>query len=299
MKKFIVYILVFFAIVAAIDVAFGFACQYLNSHAKGADTASNYAIANTVTSPVVIFGSSRAMHHYVPEILEDSLATEVYNCGNDGNGILFFYGRFRLMTERYTPEVIIYDVEPKFDILADDHSKYLGLLKRWYGRAEIDSLIADIDPNEALKLRSSLYRFNGSFVQMLSDNLRPMQNVAYHGFKPLAGVMDYEPEPEVSRPIEWDPLKEKYFRKLVADCRAKGIRLIVCASPSYGRTETNEYNAVLELCREYDIPTISFLTDSTFNRRREYFQDATHLNETGARAFTAVFADSISTHLRQ
>lgn len=290
MKKFVLYILIFIAAVAVIDVAFNFACQYLNGHAKGGDTASNYDITNTVTSPVVIFGSSRAIHHYEPSELEKTLGKEVYNCGADGNGILFFYGRFRLMTGRYTPEAIIYDIEPDFDIFVDDRSKYLGLLKRWYGRPELDSLIADIDPKETVKLKSALYRFNGTFVQMLSDNFSPKQNVAYHGFKPLDGVIDYDAKSVAVKSKEWDPLKKKYFLKLIEECRQKKIRLIIGLSPYYGEIDKKKYEPILQLCREHDIPVIDFLTDTTITAHRGYFQDATHLNETGARAFTVKFA---------
>lgn len=290
MKKFVLYILVFFAAVAVIDMAFKAACSYLNAHARGGDTASHYAITNTITSPVVIYGSSRAIHHYEPAVLEKELGREVYNCGADGNGILFFYGRFRLMTERYTPEVIVYDIEPDFDIVADDHSKYLGLLKRWYGRPELDTLIADIDAKEAVKLRSALYRYNGTFVQMLSDNLRPAQDVAYHGFKPLEGVIDYEAKAGAAKPNEWDPLKEKYFRRLIRECREKGITLVLALSPYYGTIDRSRYEPILGLARQYDIPVIDMLTDTAITSHREYFQDATHLNATGARLFTERFA---------
>lgn len=65
MKKFIIRILTFFAVVAMIDVAFGYVCRYLNSHAKGGDTLNHYYIAKECDKDILIFGSSRCMHHYV------------------------------------------------------------------------------------------------------------------------------------------------------------------------------------------------------------------------------------------
>ena len=36
---------------------------------------------------LLVFGSSRANHHYVPEVFEDSLKLTFYNTGKDGSGI--------------------------------------------------------------------------------------------------------------------------------------------------------------------------------------------------------------------
>ena len=42
-----------------------------------------------VNADVVVIGSSKASHHYVPQMLEDSLGMTVYNCGQDGCFLLY------------------------------------------------------------------------------------------------------------------------------------------------------------------------------------------------------------------
>ena len=40
---------------------------------------------------ILIMGSSRAAHHYVPQIIEDSLGMTCYNAGSDGECIYYHY----------------------------------------------------------------------------------------------------------------------------------------------------------------------------------------------------------------
>lgn len=286
MKKIIYCLIVFFVAVAVVDVLFGMACRYLNSNAKGGDTANHHYITMTQTEPVIIMGSSRAIHHYKPNIMEDSLGLGVYNCGLDGNGILFQYGRLELLLERYRPKIIIYDVYPIFDIYGSDVVRDLGWLRRWYGHESLDSLFVDISPSEKYKLKSNLYRYNGSFIQMISDNINPIQTVTYKGYKPLYGIVDYEPDSDDDPVVEWNPLKLMYFRKFIDLCSRNDIKLVVVYSPNLGKKESTSFNCLTELCKTYDIPVIDYYGGGEFNDSTKFFKDATHLNDEGAEAFT-------------
>ena len=88
MKKYIRNILLFFVAIVVIDLLFGVVCQYLNDHSKGGGIKSRYYVCKESNEDVLIFGSSRAKHHYVPDIIEDSLSMTCYNTGEDGNGII-------------------------------------------------------------------------------------------------------------------------------------------------------------------------------------------------------------------
>lgn len=199
MKRFLAYICIFFGLIILIDIGVGFVARYLNSHAKGGDTANHYYIANEMTDSVLVFGSSRAIHHFNPRILEQTLGTTAYNCGVDGNGILYNYGRLLTITRRYTPKMIIYDVLPSFDMQDDDDSKYLSWQRRWYDVPGVSEIFYDISHLEKYKMISQMYRYNRSIIQMLSDNLNPRQEIDYKGFKPLHETMT-----EVSSNLEAD-----------------------------------------------------------------------------------------------
>lgn len=293
MKRFLIYIIVFFCIVASIDIVFGVICDYLNTHAKGGDTATHYEATEVQREPVLILGSSRANHHYDPKVFEDSLGLGVYNCGVDGNGILFQYGRLKMITERYSPNVIIYDAIPNFDIMPDDNAKYLNWLRRWHGKHDIDSLINDISKLEVVKLHSSLYKYNGNFIQMLSDNLHPLQEVSYNGYKPLQGNMKYNPKEDEQKVAEWQPVKLKYFKKMIELCKDNDIKLIVAYSPMFGAKSSLEYEKLTRLCSDNDITILDHYSDTIFTNHREYFEDAFHLNDNGAKAYSATVAHEL------
>lgn len=291
MKRFTKYILIFFVIVGAIDIAFGVVARYLNTHAKGGDTKNHFYIAYEMTDSVLIFGSSRAIHHYNPKILEDSLETTVYNCGLDGNGIIYNYGRLLSILSRYQPQTIIYDVISDFDMATDDYSKYLQWQKRLYGDVPgIKEIFQDVNGFEKIKMLSNLYKYNGSIIQMLSDNVKPQQSLSFHGFKPLNGVINYDVASPKKVPVKWDELKLKYFRKFIEDCKQNNINLIISISPWYKAVDSSEYANIIALCQEYNLPLIDMLADPSFSENPQYFADASHLNSVGADIFTTKFA---------
>ena len=117
MKRFVIKILVFLAIMFILDRGFGLAMKYLQDHAKGGYVGHHNYILHQANEDILIFGSSRAIHHYNPQIIEDSLGMSCYNCGQDGNGIVLFYGWWQMIKERYQPKMIVYDVNPSFDLL--------------------------------------------------------------------------------------------------------------------------------------------------------------------------------------
>lgn len=175
MKKFIAHIIIFFIVVSLMDVSFGYICRYLNSHAKGGDTQNHYYIAKECDKDILIFGSSRCSHHYVPKIIEDSLGMSCYNCGVDGNGIIYLYSRLLMMTNRYIPKVIIYDIQQNFDVEVGDNMRYLGWQKRFYDQSGLKEVFKMVNSMEQYKMWSQLYRYNGDFIQMLSDNIHPIR----------------------------------------------------------------------------------------------------------------------------
>lgn len=65
-----------------------------------------------VDADVVVIGSSKASHHYVPQMLEDSLGMTAYNCGHDGCFFLYQNCIINMILDRYTPKMILWDIQP-------------------------------------------------------------------------------------------------------------------------------------------------------------------------------------------
>ena len=80
----------------------------------GEKTGKYYRMNNTIyktDSKMVIFGSSRANRNYVPSILAKKTGLSCYNAGVQGEGILFSTAIEEMMLKRYSPSVIILNIE--------------------------------------------------------------------------------------------------------------------------------------------------------------------------------------------
>lgn len=285
----------FFTILLVIDKLFGVGCRYCMEHAKGGDQYKAYYISKKCNDDVLIFGSSRANHHYNPLVLEDSLNMSVYNCGTDGNGIILQYGRLLMITNRYAPKLILYDVVPKYDIESNDNMKYLYHLKPFYDEPGVAPLFSMVNENERYKMLSYMYRYNSRFVQVLSDYVYPQQSVI-NGYNPMYGIMDYEPDATGSQKsyIEGvDALKLECFKNFIVLCKKKQISLILMVSPLYKGTSIGYLQPIEDLARQMNVPLYNHSDDIRFCNKKNFFNDASHLNNEGASAFTKTICEEI------
>lgn len=285
MKKYLIKIILFFVAIVVVDILFGVACQYMNDHSKGGGVKSRYYVCKESTEDVLVFGSSRAKHHYVPDIIEDSLKMTCYNTGEDGNGIILCYGFLKMITERYSPKLIIYDVT-EFDMFEDDNMKYLDLMKPFYYEKGIDSIFWSVEPKTRIMMLSNLYRYNTTCLRVIGNYVHPMTNYP-KGYLPLHKTMDYEPEIKEEQCKVVDTLKIHYFEEFIRLARNKGISLVCCVSPSYkAPADDNKYESIRSLCKQYYVPFLYYGLDPVISRENICFQDRTHMNDEGARIYT-------------
>ena len=260
--------------------------RYFQAHAKGGATARNEYICKKMSEDIVVFGSSRCVHHYVPALIEDSLHLSCYNAGTDGNGIILLYAKWKMLSARYTPKMIIYDVNEEFDLMPGDNTRYLGDMRPYYSMEGVDSIMWSVDCNERYKMCSQMYRYNSIWLQMLSDNIKPLSSDE-KGFVAVNRVMDYD-SGEHSSPVvtEYDNLKLFYLKKLVSDCKRDGVKLLFCLSPMYKSRNSDIFKPIFEICAENDIPVIDYYSNHDFTTKRDFFYDSVHMNKKGAFAFT-------------
>lgn len=297
MKKFVVGIAVFILIVFVIDTAVGGIFSYLVTTAKGGDTGRAEHICHKTFEDFLVFGSSRAIRHYNPEIIEDSLGMSVYNCGKDGNGIILLYGWYKVLKEHYDPQVILYDITPDFDLLKNDNTRYLSNLRYYYNEASVDSIFWSVDRTERYKMQVRSYRYNSLFLQILGDNIKPMYS-DIKGYRPLYGEMDYEPTiSETVGNYKYDSLKLYYLERLINDCKRAGTRLIFSVSPMYRNSDDEVLEPLFALCQQYRIPLVNHYVDADFNFEKRYFKDRVHLNVSAADLYTKTVAGELKSIL--
>lgn len=303
MVKFFCKIILFFVIVSLFDVGYGLFCKSLTSKAKGGTTYHYYYSAKATYEDVILMGSSRMCRHYNPSIISDSLHMSVYNTGVKGNGIILNYGILNLILERYSPKLIVYDVF-SFDMynderFADDNARYLDNLKDYYDNEEIKDIFAKVNPTEALKMHSMLYRYNSKLPRLVGDCLYPMEKYD-RGYNPYYGLMNYTPDLDDGRnnQLDVDTLKLYYVRKFIEKAQGQGVPVVISASPRFGVSPVNHFNdPIKSICKEYNVPFLDYYAYDTIVNNKEYFHDANHLNNIGADMFSTAFVDELKQYM--
>ena len=292
MRKFLVKLALFFALVYGLDVLAGYGFAWLRSHAKGGSTANCEYIANRASEDIIILGSSRATHHYIPSIIEDSLGVSCYNCGEEGNGSILAYGRLKMLTNRYAPKLVIYEITPGYDYgRTDPYSKYLGYLRAYYNEQGIRGIFDDFDDDLSfLKMKSKMYQNTSRLLPDLVDNIFYRDNK--QGYSPLYGHMNTdEVVPMLSSRNDRavDSLKLSYVERIIKLCIDKDINLVFSISPRFGSdSDIEPYLPALSLCDKYGIEVANYLNNPQICSCADYFQDSGHLNHKGAEAYTTL-----------
>ena len=290
MKKFLINITCFCVLLIVVDRCMGGICDFLRENAKGGSTKMQYYIANESVDDVVIFGSSRANHHYVPQMIEDSLGLTCFNMGQDGNGIVLMYGRYKMLLERYNPKLIIYDIESFFDFSTNyDNFRYLDKLKEFYDKECIRDEFDDLSGwQERMKMTSKMYRNNSKVMAIVGDNV--LHRKLNKGYIPLYGVVtdSIKYEYEVVDSIEWslDSVKLSLFERFVCDVKNREIPLAMFVSSAFAKSARVDYIEAEKICAKYDVPFYYLMEMDGIADDCAMFQDRIHMNNTGAEKYT-------------
>lgn len=283
-----------------IDYCFGVIIEMVQTRAKGGDTKNLYYINNLSQDSILIMGSSRASHHYVPDTLSKTLEMPAYNCGVDGNGIILAYGFLNnIINNGGRPRMIIYDFFPPFDVYDNnDCTNAINLLKPFYDRPGVKEIIDDISPDEYVKYNLATYRYNSIFIQILSDAVIPLQHTR-KGYKPLTGEIGSEfVQKEENSSAGIDSIKVKYFTKFIELTDKYNIDIVFVTSPSFYPVKDAERHqrllAGVTPNRKYLY--FNFLNNPEFTGHKELFVDPSHMNQIGAEKFSKALLDSIAAH---
>ncbi|MBQ7691804.1 MAG: SGNH/GDSL hydrolase family protein [Muribaculaceae bacterium] len=291
MKRFFIILLCAAALLACADRLIGHALQRWQDATTAGETGRLNWVLHEVEAPVVVFGTSRALHHYVPQVLSDSTGLEVANCGFEGLGIMTNYALIRFVTQRYTPQLIVYDLSYYYDLELAPATSDVSRVRRLPGLRCRDSLLSAIDPWERLRLCSRIYPYNSVVADMALNSLR--DSLYYdtpeidRGYWPQHGTLDtttaerHRPRTDVT-----DPVKLALLADLIARCHD---RLIICTSPAWvpGYYATEMYAPVKALAAQHGVPFLEMDCDTAFVGHPQLWDDRMHLNDTGARLFTA------------
>lgn len=293
MKTLISKLIVLFGILLLLDYFSGYIFTFLQMNSKGGSTRNNYYILKESKDDVIILGSSRATHHYKPEIIQDSLRLSCYNCGEEGNGIILAKGRLEMMLERHHPSVVLYEITPEYDYFADkDYTKYLRYLKPYYSEEKVSSLVNSfIDKRTQIELKSKLYQNNSLCLTYLLDNIVYREN--NKGYSPLFAEMQKLLSNFPISDNDIDYKKLILLEELTAVCKREGIKLFYVISPICSLKTNNQYMEAFRLASRYQVEVWDYSCDKRFVGKLNLFNDNYHMNDLGAEMFSSIIASRL------
>ncbi|MDF4201838.1 hypothetical protein PXD56_02655 [Maribacter sp. SA7] len=297
MKKFILNCVIGIIIVFVLDFAVGESLEYFYfKQTSGFQYRTTYSMEKT-NEDILVFGSSRANHHYKPSVFKKKLNSSFYNTGRDGNFIFYQTAVLKSILKRYKPKLILYDFTGEFNINQTDYDRLSSLLPYYKNHSEIRNIVNLRSQYEPVKNFSRIYPYNSTIgnIAIGNININGLRTKDKNGYVPLYGEWK---EPLKMRDIikfeKTDKNKINVFKDFLSLCKENGIAVMVIVSPVY-YTYDKDYSLELceEICNEYKIPFFNFTKNQDFLESPYLFDDVSHLNDKGATLFSEKVADLV------
>ncbi len=308
MKRFLLIAI----LLIGLDQALGLLLSRLYLHTTSGKTGGNINGILQQKADVLILGSSRARHHVVPAILEDSLSVSVFNAGLDGHDFLCAVMLFDLWTRAHPPpKVILLHVDPVSLLNYQRELERTIIFSGYFRESDrVRSILLMRGKYEWLKYLSSSYRFNGKVLPIIK-NLIMSPDPTSHGYVGLKG----SPQSGVRQAVDltrittdeyanpfWD-LKLSYLAELARYSKVNGTRLILFHSP-YPQEDLSTVAdwsrrlAALQSSYEgVEFLDLAARAHEIFVGRADLFWDKSHLNSKGAEIFSTLLAAEVGQRL--
>ena len=295
MKKFVAVILTSLVVLAIADRAVGALLEHLfRTTSSGAIGRQNELLQDDVPQ-VAVFGSSRALHHYVPSVIAKTTGMTCRNYGLGGQGIFYHYVLMRTLTARKMPRAIVYELTYDYDVATSDPARELAALRLLPPSAVRDSMLRALDCWEAVRSLSRSYAYNTQPLLIMADRVQHKPTSDDRGYVAKHGQME-EGRAYSGRDFDTehtDSMKLNCLQRMLAEYGGQ-TRLLVVVSPLYRTNRPDVFAPIAELCSKWSVPFIDMSGDKRFSNSPELFEDPVHLNDTGARKFSAIIAEHVA-----
>lgn len=289
-----------FAFLLILDFLIGnILSHYYFKNQRNYNYRTTYAIDST-TASLLIFGSSRASHHYRPDVFENYLGVTYYNTGRDGEFILYNCAVLKAILKRYSPKMIILDFSPgEFAKTTDNYDRLSALLPFYRTHPEMRSIIELRSKFEKMKLISYIYPYNSSLLNILSQNaiLPREKKEDIQGYLPLTKKWSDSIKLEnPTTPYKVDSITVNTFQSFIRDCKNSKVQLYIVCSPLFIKSSHIDYSVQLanQIAEKYDVKFFNYVTDTNFINHATLFDDPAHLNNDGAKLFSMTVANRIA-----
>ena len=242
---------------------------------------------------VLIFGSSRAEHHYDPEIITRETGKSCYNTGLGGFGLFYNYALFKELVNDHHPDIVILDLSPNVVVDPNTYMK-LNIFMPYYFDYPAFREIIRLDPDfSRFKTWFRTYVYNSTLYDLFRGKLRgDRQGNGYKGLTEEMNTAAYRRK-TLSAEESMDDIKKKYLEEFIDIAREHKIRLICIVSPTYEKFDVNDriIGELKDMITEKGVEFYDFSAFDSIYQKPLYFKDQLHLNTKGVEIFDTALAN--------
>ncbi len=248
----------------------------------------------SIDADLIVMGNSRAAWQFSPKIMDSLLNTNSYVLGFPASGLNRQIIKYNIYNQ-YQKE------QPKNIIINIDYYNTLSWTQGVY-REQFFPFMTDrfcrkqirkVEPFNIIELSVPIYRYTtykGLWSLLREES--PLTDGTYKGFLPNDKVWDGK-EYEKLTTFHFSSNEEtiQMFDDFLKTRTSENINIIFCYAPIYiGLTNKVDnlekvYTTFQLFADKYNIPILDY-TYSNISKDTAYFENASHLNKTGAELFT-------------
>lgn len=250
-------------------------------------------VLEKVNSDIIIIGSSKASHHYIPQLIEDSLRLSVYNCGQDGCFFLYQNCIINMILERYQPKCIIWDIQPESFTQVNKNFEYQNIrfLSPYYRN---NKWAMEYINGESFmmkyRMKSNMFAYNSKVLNYIFP-LFSKNDMTLNGYLPLPNKGYDYPMLVVEKESAYN--SNLYFLEMLSNtikrCVSLGVELHLFISPVLSEKSNASKSAELDIeaiATSHDISIHNYHSSKLFLDDVSLFKDMGHMNDKGAHLFT-------------
>ncbi|WP_139958144.1 hypothetical protein [Flavicella sediminum] len=258
-----------------------------------------------ITADIAIYGSSRAWVHINSSILENYLATKVYNFGMDGHNFWLQYLRHQEYLEHNKPpKIIVLSVDVFSLKKRKDLFRSRQFIPFMFWNSAIEKFTSSYNGFGFEDYYFPLFRYYGSTSGASSllkpaSYIKPYRNKGYRGHE-LQWNHDLAKAKlsDENRYIAIDSSSVSLFEKFLIECKSKKIKTLFVYTPEYieGQDFIKNRKEIFEIymrfSEKYKIPFLDYSNDD-LSHDKTFFYNASHLNKKGSDLFSKKLANDL------
>jgi hypothetical protein len=271
----------------------------------------NRMVDGDINASIVVSGSSRALNHFDPRVIQRTTGLSAFNIGVNGSqtdmqlAVLKTY-----LTHNTRPSLVVLSLDSFTFVTSHGGVYFPGQYLPYLKQDDLYHALREINPSFWKSKYLPLYGYavedmNFTWLKGLGGllGLNPVEN-RYLGFEPRDTVWtgDFERLREsnpggVRFTIEPDGVRD--FEGMITFCEQRGIPVLLVYSPVYHEMQALEANRdevfgrFREIAGRHGVPLWDY-SASPISLRKEYFYNSQHLNAGGAAAFSDEFAAALA-----